>query len=152
MSEYKWSTWKKVDLTSYPFYLPYTEEERLEDPIGFKENKILLDIFSAELGTEDRQLEYFDSEQEGPPPRIPDEFKIYCPIEEQDTDYWPHEIGNTKEYPHDWDKWFFLNHNSLHHTNVSGFKNRRLGDGWYFLLFEGLSPIFIRPIKWRMRR
>ena len=151
MANVNWGNWKKVDLTKYPFFISSADEslasvpeEWLQDPRMKKENQILMDLFSAELAGQN--LEYFDSENDSPPP-IPDELKSYCPIEDQATEWWPHEIGNTKEYPYDWDKWFFLNHNSFYHTIVSGYRNRKLGEGWYLIVFEGLSPILIRPVE-----
>ena len=149
MADINWGKWKKVDLTTYPFFMSSANEELasvpeewLQDPRMKKENQILMDIFSAELGGQD--LEYFDSETDSSPP-IPDELKIYCSTEEQGRVWWPQEIGNTKEHPYDWDRWFFLNHNSFYHTIVSGHRNRKLGEGWYLIVFEGLSPILIRP-------
>tara|TARA_R110000765_G_scaffold213845_1_gene318861 strand:- start:13 stop:453 length:441 start_codon:yes stop_codon:yes gene_type:complete len=145
MTERKWGEWKKVDLTTYPFFLK-DEILRLQgkEPIEAKKHQILMDIFSLELGNKD--LEYFDPEDLKFPPRIPDELKIYCPVEEQNTKFWPGSIGNTEEHMNDWDKWFYLDHSCAYEV-VSAYRNRHLGSGWYLVEWEGLSPIIIRPIK-----
>jgi hypothetical protein len=146
MTEYKWGKWKKVDLTTYPFFLEDGGErpENLGDSITAKENQILQDIFSLEFGG--KNLEYFDPEGFESPPPIPDELKIYCPIEEQNTEFWPSEIGNTEEHQCDWYRWFYLDYFEAYES-VNAYRNRRLGSGWYLVEFEGLSPILIRPIK-----
>jgi len=147
--------WKKVDLTTYPFFL--------KDEIGTGglirdaqaiagaglirqstiKDRIVMDLFSLGLGG--KGLEYFDSETDSPPP-IPDELKIYCPVEEQNTEFWPSNIGNTEEYPDDWARWFYLDYFEPYES-VSAYRNSRLGDGWYTVEWEALSPIIIRPIK-----
>ena len=154
--KYKWGEWKKVNLTDYPFnILPdestscseskEAEVERVkENYIIVRDNKILSGILSATF--EGNDFEYFDSETD-PTPRLPGELKIYCPIDEHDSEFWPSSVGNTVERPYDWDSWFYLNFNSLGYGIVTGLKNRRISKGPYFMLeFEGLSPIFIRPI------
>lgn len=143
MTEYKWGEWEKVDLT-LPFFLKGQDTWRT-----VKENQILMDIFSLEL--EGKNLEYFDSETDRVP-RIPDELKMYCPTDDQNTEFWPTNMLTffydlVGVHPYDWDKWFHLNHSSSHHTIVSGYRNLRLGDGWYLVKFENLFPIIIRPIK-----
>jgi hypothetical protein len=134
--------WKKVDLTTYPF--------NLRDEGGFsqevwtdKEDQIVMDLFSIEF--EGKELEFFDSETGSTPP-IPDELKIYCPVEEQNTDLWPTAIGNTKEHPNDWVQWFYIDFDTQG-NHVTGWKNRSLNSNWYLIEWEGLCPVFIRPIK-----
>lgn len=142
--------WKRVDLTTYPFCLKdemmVLQGEVPQDTKAIGENQILQDIFSAELGG--RDLEYFDAETESPP-SIPDELKAYCPKEDQNTKWWPNEIGNTVKLPHDWRTWFYLDHYAAHHTTVRGLRNRRLDNSWYLVRFDGLSPIIIRPVPAR---
>ena len=70
--------WKKVDLTTYPFFL---EDEILrlqgkeQEPVEGKKDKIIMDLLSLEF--EGKNLEYFDPETLESPPPIPDELKIY---------------------------------------------------------------------------
>ena len=147
MTERKWGEWKKVDLTTYPFFL---EDEILrlqgkeQEPIEDKEDQIVMDLFSLEF--KGKNLEYFDPETLKFPPRIPDELKIYCPVEEQNTDLWPGSIGNTEEYPDDWGMWFHLDYCKPYGI-VSAYRNSRLGSGWYLIEWEALEPILVRPVK-----
>tara|TARA_R100000808_G_scaffold15950_1_gene36339 strand:- start:3147 stop:3524 length:378 start_codon:yes stop_codon:yes gene_type:complete len=123
--------WKKVDITKYPF--------NLLDEIWAKnkEAQILMNIFSDELG--ELNLEFFDSETSSPPP-IPDELKKYCPVEDQDKDWWPSQIN---WFGAEWQTWFYLNLSFI----VTGYRNPKLGGGWNLIEFEGLLPIFTRPAK-----
>jgi len=128
--------WKKVDITKYPFNL--LDETWNEEVYTDKEAQILMDLLSDELGGQ--HLEFFDSETSSPPPPIPDELKRYCPMENQNTDWWPGGIGSI-----DWQKWFYLNLSFV----VTGYRNSKLGKGWCLIEFEGLLPIIIRPAKTR---
>jgi hypothetical protein len=153
--KYKWGEWKKVDLTDSPFYLSWDETSlsAYDDEEKFVPNlkaeysssqKILLDILS--LSFKGTDLEYFDAETD-PTPRIPEELKIYCPIDAHNSEFWPQEIGNTKEHPYDWSTWFYLNSYISFPLSVKGLQNcKKNMDDWFMLTFEGLSPIFIRPI------
>jgi hypothetical protein len=148
--KYKWGEWKKVDLTDSPFYLSWDEislsaydDENLKAEYSLSQ-KILLDILSLSFKSND--FEYFDAETD-PTPRIPEELKRYCPIDEHNSEFWPQEIGNTKEHPYDWGTWFYLNSYIFDPLSVKGLQNLHISKGPYFMLeFEGLSPIFIRPI------
>ncbi len=137
--------WKKVDFTQYPFNL--LDETWDEEVYTDKEAQILMDILSDELGGQ--HLEFFDSETSSPPPPIPDELKKYCPVEDQDKDWWPEGIGSNWgfssgiDFADDWQKWFYLNLSFI----VTGYRNPKLGRGWNLIEFEGLSPILIRPAK-----
>jgi hypothetical protein len=141
MTEHKWGEWKKVDLTTYPFNLR-DEGGFSQEVLTDKEDQIVMDLFSVEF--EGKELEFFDSETDSIPP-IPDELKIYCPVEEQNTDLWPTAIGNTEEHPYDWDKWFYIDFYTPY-TRVTGWRNRHNGN-WYLIEWEGLCPVFIRPVK-----